>query len=83
MTLGGQTVNVDTGAGLETRTVNVVGTAGAAGTGLTLTVRPGARSCRGVQVNDAVINVDVDPSGGTRRPSTSSPSAPPARPGPA
>jgi hypothetical protein len=66
VTLAGQTINVDTGAGLETRTVLTVGTAGASGTGVTLTAALASAHASLVQVNDAVLKVDVDPSGGNQ-----------------
>jgi hypothetical protein len=66
VTLAGQTINVDTGAGLENRTILTVGTAGAVGTGVTLTAALTSAHASGAQVNDAVIKVDVDPSGGNQ-----------------
>jgi hypothetical protein len=64
VTLGGQSINVDTGAGLETRDVVSVGTAGATGTGVTLTAALTSAHASGAQVNVAKLRIDVDPSGG-------------------
>jgi hypothetical protein len=64
--VAGQSVNVDTGAGLETRTIAAVGTAGATGSGITLTAALTQAHAAGAQVNDATINVDIDSSGGNQ-----------------
>ena len=64
VTPAGQQIIVDPGATGEDATIQVVGTAGAAGTGITLTAPLANAHAVGAQVDDRTINVEVDQSAG-------------------
>lgn len=55
----GQTILIDTGAGAEHATIQVLGTSGPGGTGLTLTAPLASAHASGVQVDVATITIDL------------------------
>ncbi len=59
-----ETILIDTGAGLETRVISAVGTAGASGTGVTLTTALGSSHASGAPVTLGGQTIVVD-TGGT------------------
>jgi hypothetical protein len=60
----GASINVDRGAGVETRTIATVGTAGATGTGVTLTTALAAAHASGAAVTPAGQTINVDTGAG-------------------
>ena len=62
--VAGQTINIDTGAADESRVIASVGTAGATGTGVTLTAALGSAHASGVPVTPAGQGIKVDTGAG-------------------
>ena len=61
----GQTINIDSGGASESRTIATVGTAGATGTGVTLTAALASAHASGVPVTPAGQQILIDPGAGS------------------
>ena len=64
--VAGQTINIDTGAAVESRVIQSVGTAGATGTGVTLTAPLSLAHASGAPVTPAGQQINVDTGAASR-----------------
>ncbi|HJQ83956.1 MAG TPA: hypothetical protein VKA21_07770, partial [Candidatus Binatia bacterium] len=65
--VAGNTINIDTGAGFESAVIQSVGTAGATGTGVTLTAPLASAHASGAQVTPAGQKITVDTGAGAEQ----------------